>query len=562
MRLDKMTITAVWSFSVVFMFWGLSADDASDKVSRWRRNEGGSGGDNWSNSSNWSDGRVPGRCKNGDSISGEAGWTAIFDGGNRWLVRTSTSGDAPYSISNVIFTSGTSVKQLGQGDYDQLPLEPGGSLTVVSGRNANLSVYSKIGIRDMDTSSSVIHIRNDSAAARLTLAKGFGGFSRAVGNTSFCFPRIQFEGCGEIRLAASFASPDNFHTDAVMAMDEGGRLCVTNTVKNLRTLRTMDNGFKQRVEIAPEAELWTGAAPSAPQVNATSDIEIFGDGKLVINAQGGIDCGFKPQNMSVMEISCSLAQRNEQSDASFLINGGGIVRLKGDNSIPQNPHVKGEVVLESATVGMSGEPSNIGVGDGITLENGGTFRYTGNGETTDRKIEIGYGTNVLEQAGTGSLVITGSLTSHAWQGEIVLSNDTDVAATYAGPILAGNQHPIVRKRGKGEWILSGENTTQGMFYLEGGTLAVGTSSSLPRLTVAGGGTLKILDGVTLTLTSKRFIREFGTVDVRPGKGAKFFVSDAVSGPAPEWLTFCGRPARYKSTGELDIGDRGLVVNIR
>ena len=41
MRLDKMTITAVWSFSVVFMFWGLSADDASDKVSRWRRNEGG-----------------------------------------------------------------------------------------------------------------------------------------------------------------------------------------------------------------------------------------------------------------------------------------------------------------------------------------------------------------------------------------------------------------------------------------------------------------------------------------------------------------------------------------
>ena len=78
MRLDKMTITAVWSFSVVFMFWGLSADDASDKVSRWRRNEGGSGGDDWSNSSNWSDGRVPGRCKNGDSISGEAGWTAIL----------------------------------------------------------------------------------------------------------------------------------------------------------------------------------------------------------------------------------------------------------------------------------------------------------------------------------------------------------------------------------------------------------------------------------------------------------------------------------------------------
>jgi len=40
------------------------------------------------------------------------------------------------------------------------------------------------------------------------------------------------------------------------------------------------------------------------------------------------------------------------------------------------------------------------------------------------------------------------------------------------------------------------------------------------------------------------------------------VSDAVHGPAPEWLTVSGRPAKYKANGELAIANRGIVISFR
>ena len=101
-----------------------------------------------------------------------------------------------------------------------------------------------------------------------------------------------------------------------------------------------------------------------------------------------------------------------------------------------------------------------------------------------------------------------------------------------------------------------------MFYHEGGILTVGSASSLPRLTVAGGGTLKIADGVTLTLPASRFIYDSGTLDVVPGRGAKFIVTGAVHGPAPEWLTINGRPAKYRANGELAIANLGIVISFR
>ena len=256
-----------------------------------------------------------------------------------------------------------------------------------------------------------------------------------------------------------------------------------------------------------------------------------------------------------------VSQYYTAADAGFKTSGLGTLRFTGGNTIPQDIDIY-KTTVEARTIGMAGEAGDIGLGNKIIIELGGTLRYTGSGETTDRNIELGYYTNVIEQAGTGPVIFTGSVTSLNWQATLCLSNDTDVAATFAGPILAGHQHPIVRKRGTGEWILSGANTTQGMFYHEGGILTIGSASSLPRLTVAGGGTLKVADGVTLTLSTTRFIYNSGTLDVVPGVGSKFIMSDAVHGAAPEWLTIYGRPAKYKANGELAIANRGIVISFR
>ena len=551
MRLNKMTLILAGA-AIALAPSDLTADDASDKIAHWCRNEGGSGDDDWTNSSNWSGGIIPGRYGEGGA-SGAVGWTAVFDRGNRWLARNTNGATKPYSISNVIFKAGTSVQNLGQGSYDELPLEPGGMLQLASDRTANLTVDSAIGLRDMDTAQPTIHIRNDSRSANLYLRNGFKTFTRASGNTAFCYPRVQFEGCGTIRLDKNFATPNNFRSDAVMAMDEGGLLRINGNVSNLRTLHVPRGSVKQRVEILSEKKLLSGSDPTAPQINAFSDIEIFGDGTLSFNSRGGVDCGFALHEGATIEVACVLEQRNTESDASFLITGSGTVRITGRNTIQQDIDIaKGTV--EARTIGMAGEDGDIGLGRKIKIENGGTLRYTGSGETTDRAIELGYYTNVLEQAGSGPVTFTGCVTSLNWNAMIVLSNDTDFAATYAGPIVKGVNDPIVRKRGTGEWILSGANTTEGMYYLEGGTLTVASASSLPRLTVAGGGVLRVADGVTVSLN---LTYASGSLDVRLGAGAKFIARNW-SGQAPDWVRLNGHMARFRSDGEL-VPKLGCVV---
>ncbi len=377
-------------------------------------------------------------------------------------------------------------------------------------------------------------------------------------------PQMRFEGKGTTWMWGTFPGNSGFRPDLGVALSEGGEFHVTNTLHNFRTLRVPAGLAKQNIVLEPGSSI-NPVQESQCQIEARSDLEISGSGilKLKMGNMGSSGSAYiHVGNGTTTTIAVPVTNVYAGATASFNVRvGTGTLRFTGGNTIPQDIDIE-RATVEARTIGMAGAAGDIGLGRKITLSLNGALRYTGSGETTDRPIEIGYQTNVLEQAGTGPVIFTGCVTSLAYQATLVLSNDTDVAATYAGPIVSGVQQPIIRKRGTGEWILSGANTTQGMFYHEGGTLTVGSASSLPRLTVAGGGTLKIADGVTLTLTTAKFIYNSGTLDVVPGVGSKFIVSDASRGPAPAWLTIYGRPAKYKSNGELAIANRGIVISFR
>ena len=525
---------------------------AEEKVATWK----GTASDRfWNVPSNWAEGVVPGRYTTKDEnnntvTNGEYGWTARFSRSDaQWVVKTANL----VSISNIVVTGDNATFQIGQ-HWETIPLEDGGGIYIEKSSTRDISLQSYIGIAGQKDVNAVYHIKNDSPC-RLNIVYAFDGFKM---DGVFGYPHMRFEGSGKTWLYGSFPNNSGFRPYLDMAMAEGGELHITNTVSRFRWIDVPAGLPKQNIVIEPGSILRTGVQPAVQQLSILSDIEISGLGAFQFNMSSGtlnIGAG------ATVTISAPASQYYTGVDAGFKTTGPGTLRFTGGNTIPQDIDIY-KTTVEARTIGMAGEAGDIGLGNKIVIEQGGTLRYTGSGETTDRNIELGYYTNVIEQAGTGPVIFTGSVTSLNWNATLCLSNDTDEAATFAGPILAGHQNPIVRKRGTGEWILSGENTTTGMFYHEGGTLTVGSASSLPRLTVAGDGTLKIADGVTLTLSTSRFIYDSGTLDVVPGIGAKFIVTGAVHGPAPEWLTINGRPAKYRANGELAIANLGIVISFR
>ena len=558
MNRTKTGFTLACAISVMTVLH-LAAD--GEKVAVWSGKENTA----WNNPANWVGGVVPGRYlakdeNNNTVTNGEYGWTARFELKTaRWLVEFMGQ---IVSISNLVFTGENNTTKVGTGASHKLYLEDGGGIYVEESCAKTPLFVAAIGIDCQKGAYNTYRIRNDSAA-KLEISSGFAEFRMAPG--VFGYPRMQFEGKGETWLGGSFPGNNGFRPDLYVAMDEGGEFHVTNNVGNFKTFCVPAGLPKQHITIEPNSSL-RPVMENQRQIDIMSDAEITGEGSLTLkmadtaSGKGNLNIGEK----ATVDISVLLVQAYTGNNPIFDLwgsAGGGTIRLLGENTISQDATIR-NCAADVMTIGKAGEAGNLGLGRKITLENTATLRYSGSGETTDRAIVSTYLTNVIEQAGTGPLIFTGSMTSTAWLGAIVLSNDTDIAATYAGPILAGDQHPVIYKRGTGEWILSGENTTQGMFYLEGGTLTVGTSKSLPRLTVKGDGTLKVADGTTLSLLQRQFIHGSGTLDVILGTGAKFVITDAVKGPAPEWLTICGRPAKYKSNGELDIANRGTVISIR
>ena len=545
--------TAVGCLAIATFVVGVRAEE---KVATWK---GTSSDRFWDVPSNWAEGVVPGRYITKDEnnnivTNGEYGWTARFSRSDaQWAVKTANL----VSISNIVVTGANVTTQIGQ-KGESIPLEDGGGIYIEESNTKNISFPSCIGIAGQRNATVIYHIKNDSPRP-LKLEHGFSGAKFWMDGV-FGAPHMRFEGRGEIWLGGPFPSNNGFRPYLDVAMDDGGELHITNTVYNFRCVDVPAGLPKQHVVIEPGSILRTGVQAAQRQLNAQSDIEISGEGTFQVNMSSGY-LDVNGDGGATVTISTQISQYYTGADAGFAVTGRGTLRCTGGNTIPQDIKIDSSVV-EARTIGMAGEAGDIGFGRKISIDHGGTLRYTGGGETTDRNIELGYYTNVIEQAGTGPVIFTGSITSLISQATICLSNDTDVAATYAGPILAGIQNPIVRKRGTGEWILSGANTTTGMFYHEGGILTVGSSSSLPRLTVAGAGTLKVADGVALTLSEDKFIYDSGVLDVRLGSDAKFIVVGAPRGPAPGWLTLNGGPAKYKSDGELVMANRGIVITFR
>ena len=196
---------------------------------------------------------------------------------------------------------------------------------------------------------------------------------------------------------------------------------------------------------------------------------------------------------------------------SLTKNGSGTVTLSGSNSFQGNVTVNSGIlaftgtnslnstitpsVLSGATLSVNSISNTLGGVARINLGGGsntGRFLYTGAGESSNLTIGSSAGTFgsgvILDQSGSGPLVLTHDVALTSFIGTFILQGSTGGTGEFSGKITDGMLGTPLTKTGTGTWILSGSNTFSGPTLLNSGTLVLNNTNALQKsvLTMQGG----------------------------------------------------------------------------
>jgi len=206
----------------------------------------------------------------------------------------------------------------------------------------------------------------------------------------------------------------------------------------------------------------------------------------------------------------------------------GSVTFSGANTYTGITHIVVGNLSVSSLNRVVGGTASSNLGAPVTAEDGtiyfssgvapqGQLTYTGTGETTDRNILLFGSTSgaVLEQAGTGLLKFTGTVTAPGaaaldQRKTLTLQGSTAGTGEIAGVIsdsvlgTAGQLATSIAKNDSGMWTLSGANTFTGKTTVNAGTLSVSSINSVV------GGTATSSLGAPVTVTNGTIALGSGT----------------------------------------------------
>jgi autotransporter-associated beta strand protein len=425
------------------------------------------------------------------------------------------------AVSRGLAKFGTNTLTLsGTNAYTGVTTVGGGTLSVSSlanaGSNSNIGAFATAGATGLvlQGGGTLNYTGPSTTTDRGFTTTGTGG---GIGNTI------------NIPAGVSLSMGDSFKNDTTNGGIGG--LNITSGVGASLTLSSMTitSGFDFNVTAA-------NTNFTIQTVNLSgSDIVLANRGTGMINV--GTIVGFVSGASWLVNIQVTGTMNNY----SGLLYLGGNVTLTGSSTFNSQVITQGNGVysfnsIKNVNGGASslGNPTSAAIGT-INLNNqGGTLRYIGTGDTTNREINViaGGTTGQLEQAGTGLLKFTSAITSGNGTKNFVLKGSTAGTGELAGAITDGAGGVLsLTKQGSGTWTLSGANTYTGTTTITGGTLALGANNTLPNSSAVSIGAAAILNAATFSDTAGTLaVTGAATINLGSGGTLAFADSSAVAWP--------------------------------
>lgn len=294
-------------------------------------------------------------------------------------------------------------------------------------------------------------------------------------------------------------------------------------------------------------------------------------------AGGTVDLGSATLTLTAISSGSTNYGGTIQGSGALVKSGSYTQRLSGCGSTYTGTTAIKRGVLEVDCLTDGGSASSIGMSGaaaGNLVLNGGTLRYVGTGDSTNRQFTLGAsGGNALDASGTGAIVFTStaaSTFSAANTAQTLTLTGTNKDNNTLAALLTDNGSGVtaLTKSGTGTWVLTNPGSTYtGITRIDGGVLGVdkladgGLASSLGassaaafNLVIGSGSTLRYTG--TGDTTNRLFTLSAGVTYLESaGSGAVVFTD---TGP----VTLAGNnQARTIALGGSNTGYNTLAGSI-
>jgi autotransporter-associated beta strand protein len=181
----------------------------------------------------------------------------------------------------------------------------------------------------------------------------------------------------------------------------------------------------------------------------------------------------------------------------------GSVTLSGTNTYTGATTINAGV-LEAGSLANGGTSSGIGASTnaaGNLVFNGGTLKYTGGAQSTDRNWTVGTGGATWDASGSGALTLAGATATLSGAGTrtVTLAGTNTGANTLAAALGDNGGATSLVKNGAGTWWLTGANSYSGTTTINAGILHIGGATALGGAggVTVNGGALEMQGGIAV-----------------------------------------------------------------
>jgi autotransporter-associated beta strand protein len=459
------------------------------------------------------------------SGSGTVALNGVVSGTSGLVLDNAAGGKIQLNAANT-YQGGTTLNNIGGGEIIFSNATSFGTGTITSSGNGTNYVRSAVAGLNL-TNAQVINAGNTLRMAGTTTSWALTNSGQISGAGAF-----QYNASGNMYLTGvnnSFAGGTTLGSSGTLYLSKFGTNGGNSSLGTSGTItvgiagQNAGNGTLRWIGTADETSdkvINLGSSTNGVGIyaNGATNATLRLDGAIVSVAAGNKSFTFQGAATNTLILNGLI---NENGGTNSVVIGGsssGTVVLGNANN-----SFSGAITITNATsgqytylrtdnIGNAGANSSLGKNGTINIGSSSstaftTLRYTGNGETTDKVINLAgtSGGAILDQSGTGNLKFSSAMTATGVGAKaITLQGATAGTGELAGAIsdLGGNVISL-NKYGSGDWTLSGNNSYSGL-------TTVKDAGSLLKLMNTGALSAKT------SLTGENSLAAAGTIDFGAG----------------------------------------------